>query len=252
MRYMGGKFHIADQICGVLRQLRRGDQPFLEPFVGGCNIMPRIVGGRRLASDANPYLITMYQALQQGWEPPKVATKERHAELKARPDANNPETAFYGFGRSFGADWFCGFTDETNALNVAPTATLALQLKHLTQKIADVTFTCCDYRVHAPDGFLIYCDPPYINTTSYKAADAFDHDAFWQTMREWSKCNTVCVSEYVAPPDFVPVWQQRKTTGLRGTDGRGKRTVETLFMHESQAVVFKTLAEQGDLLWQES
>ena len=59
MQYMGGKFHIAGQISGLLRQLRRGDQPYLEPFVGGCNIVPRIVGGVRIASDANPYLITM-------------------------------------------------------------------------------------------------------------------------------------------------------------------------------------------------
>jgi DNA adenine methylase len=248
MQYMGGKFAIAGQISGLLRQLRVGDQPYLEPFVGGCNIVPRIIGGVRIASDANPYLITMYKALQAGWEPPQVATKERHAELKQAMDSNNPETAFYGFARSFGGDWFGGFTDESTPSHVPSTSSVAKQLKNLATKIADVTFTCCDYRAHDPHGMLIYCDPPYANTTSYKAADAFDHDVFWQTMREWSKDNTVCISEYVAPPDFVPVWQQRKTTGLRGTDGKGKRTIETVFMHESQARVFKTLGEQGDLL----
>jgi DNA adenine methylase len=245
MRYMGGKFAIAGQISGLLRQLRVGDQPYLEPFVGGCNIVPRIVGGVRIASDANPYLITMYKALQTGWEPPQSMTREEWYAIKARMDADDPLTAFAGFGCSFGGRWFEGYAFGHNR-DFADECCRLLTSKR--RKITSVTFTCCDYRAHDPQGLLIYCDPPYIGTKPFSGQPTFDHDAFWQAMREWSKDNTVCISEYVAPPDFVPVWQQRKTTGLRGTDGKGKRTIETVFMHESQARVFKTLGEQGDLL----
>lgn len=246
MRYMGGKFAIAGQISGLLRQLRVGDQPYLEPFVGGCNIVPRIVGGIRIASDANPYLITMYKALQNGWEPPQSMTRDEWYAIKERMDVGDPLTAFAGFGCSFGGKWFGGYAEDNAIHKYAAETKRGLLAKF--RKLSSVSFDCCDYRAHDPHGMLIYCDPPYVNTTSYKAADAFDHDAFWQTMREWSKGNTVCISEYVAPPDFIPVWQQRKTTGLRGTDGKGKRTIETVFMHESQARVFKTLGEQGDLI----
>jgi Site-specific DNA methylase len=248
---MGGKFAIAGQISGLLRQLRVGDQPYLEPFAGGCNIVPRIVGGVRIASDANPYLITMYKALQTGWEPPQSMTRDEWQGIKARMDVDDPLTAFAGFGCSFAGIWFQSFISAETCNGAQDYhANVHNSLMLLAPKIADVTFTCCDYRAHDPHSMLIYCDPPYIGTAGYKAVGGFDHDAFWQTMREWSKDNTVCISEYVAPPDFTAIWSDAKFQGMGQTKGqrKGKRTIETVFMHESQAVVFKTIGEQGDLI----
>ena len=60
---------------------------------------------------------------------------------------------------------------------------------------------------------LIYCDPPYKNTTGYKVGK-FNSDLFWNTMREWSKNNYVFISEEEAPDDFEVVWEQKKRRTL--------------------------------------
>jgi DNA adenine methylase len=246
---MGGKFHIAGQISGLLRQLRQNEQPYLEPFVGGCNILQRVPSGTRVASDTNAYLITLYKALQAGWQPPTSMNKEEWQAIKDRMDPDDPVTAFAGFGSSFAGGWFQAYgTQDKRPGRNSCAFNSARTLLELVPHIADVDFRACDYREHVPVGALIYCDPPYRGTAGYRAVGRFDHDAFWQTMRDWSVDNTVLVSEYTAPADFVPVWQQRKTTGLRGSDGKGKRTIETVFMHESQARVFKVLGEQQDLI----
>lgn len=248
MRYMGGKFHIAKPIAGLINQLRLNGQPYLEPFVGGCNIVPRIIGGVRIASDANPYLITMYKALQQGWEPPQTMTREQWQDIKQRMDVNDPLTAFAGFGCSFAGVMFAGFADfdkrhpGTSYCGNAYSATVRLR-----EQIKSIEFNCHNYQTLNPKGACIYCDPPYVKTAGYKTAQTFNHTEFWQTMRDWSKSNTVLISEYVAPPDFVPIWQQRKTTGLRDKTGRGLKTIECVFQHESQARLSYPLHTQDEL-----
>jgi hypothetical protein len=96
----------------------------------------------------------------------------------------------------------------------------------------DVTFRFGDYREHDPINMLVYCDPPYADTTSYGAFDSFDSDEFWQTVREWSKLNTVVVSEYKAPDDFICVAEFNSRMGLTTDNNRPVRT-EKLFIHVS-------------------
>lgn len=77
-------------------------------------------------------------------------------------------------------------------------------------------------------GCLIYCDPPYANTSGYRSGD-FDSAAFWQRVRwleGWG--HTVIVSEYAAPDDFSCVWQQSVKANLRTRNGAESRT-ERLF-----------------------
>lgn len=249
MHYMGGKHHIAGQVAGLVRRSRVGEQPYLEPFVGGCNILQRVPGGTRVASDANAFLITLYKALQAGWQPPTSMDKDQWQAIKDRMDPDDPVTAFAGFGCSFAGGWFQAYgTQDKRPGHNSCAFNSARTLLELVPHIADVDFRACDYREHTPHGAIVYCDPPYRGTAGYRAVGRFDHDAFWQTMRDWSRDNTVLVSEYAAPPDFLPVWQQRKTTGLRGTDNRAKRTIETVYQHESQARVVRTIATQEELI----
>ena len=63
---------------------------------------------------------------------------------------------------------------------------------------------------------LIYCDPPYKDTEGYSTG-GFDHDKFWDTMREWSKDNCVFISEESAPKDFKVVWKRKKRRTLDHT-----------------------------------
>jgi DNA adenine methylase len=60
---------------------------------------------------------------------------------------------------------------------------------------------------------LIYCDPPYEGTTHYKTG-TFDHKKFWDWCRLISKNNSVFISEYRAPEDFICVWSGELKTNF--------------------------------------
>lgn len=63
----------------------------------------------------------------------------------------------------------------------------------------------CDYRALTFDHpGIIYCDPPYRNTSKYHTVAAFDFDAFYSWCE--SQILPVYISEYSMPEDrFVPV-----------------------------------------------
>lgn len=77
------------------------------------------------------------------------------------------------------------------------------------------------------NSLIIYCDPPYADTTGYSTG-LFDHVDFWNTIRHYSKHNFVFVSEENAPDDFVCIWEQE----IKRTVDNNKRTqsIEKLYV----------------------
>ena len=79
----------------------------------------------------------------------------------------------------------------------------------------DVKFEWKDYKTLDLHNCLIYCDPPYANTTKYTGTPDFDTDKFWDVMRKWSKDNDIYISEYEAPDDFISVLDIATKTNIR-------------------------------------
>jgi DNA adenine methylase len=227
MQYLGGKSKTRKQISSFLESSRNG-RDYLEPFVGGAWVLQEM-SGTRTASDANISLITMYKCLQTGWLPPEEVTEEMYAEYKTKQDPNDPLTAFIGIGCSFGGKWFGGYARQ-RGYNFAAGGRRALQ-KQLPL-IRDVKFMPCDYTEHEPENMLIYCDPPYANTTSYTACEKFDSNTFWKFMRRWSRNNTVFISEYSAPDDFECVLEIPTKTVIRDSNNRPIQATEKLFRYK--------------------
>ena len=73
---MGSKNRIANEIIPIMIKNRKESQWFVEPFVGGSNVIDK-VGGNRLASDNNKYLIELYHKLQNGYKPIDFILTER-------------------------------------------------------------------------------------------------------------------------------------------------------------------------------
>ena len=96
--------------------------------------------------------------------------------------------------------------------------------------IQDVDFRYGLFHDHTPENMLVYCDPPYEGATQYGAFKSFDHEMFWDTMREWSKNNTVVISEYKAPGDFKCVSEFNSQMGMTTGNERPIR-IERLFMY---------------------
>ena len=82
-----------------------------------------------------------------------------------------------------------------------------------------------------PNNSIIYCDPPYKDTTKY--SNLFNHDEFWEWCRQKSKeGHSVYISEYNAPDDFECIWQKEIVSSLTKDTG-SKKGVEKLFKHKT-------------------
>jgi DNA adenine methylase len=231
MKYMGGKSRIAKPIAAYLKTLRKPGQLYIEPFVGAASVLCEMAaGGPAQAFDVHEDLILMWQALQRGWVPPAKVSAAEHCRLRrARPSARR---AFVGFACSFGGKFFGGYARSRNCPRGYAREGRSSLLKKLG-RLRHVEFARADYQALKPAGALIYCDPPYKGTAGFRGTPKFDHDRFWETVRRWSRNNTVVVSECSAPPDFVAVLGIRVPATMR--KGLPPRR-EFLFQADSAAV----------------
>lgn len=230
MKYMGSKNRIAQHILPIMLAYRRPDQYWVEPFVGGGNMIDK-VSGNRIGADINKYLIALLKEMQKdNFSLPFVGEKE-YQDIRNNKE-NYPDyiVGYAGFQLSFGAKWFGGY--RRDKVGIRDYQNEAQQnLKSQQNMIKDIDFYCCDYmELNIPWHSIVYCDPPYKDTTKYK--DNFDHIIFWQWCRDMVvKGHTVFVSEYNAPDDFECIWQKEIVSSLTKDTGR-KKAVEKLFRYK--------------------
>lgn len=139
--------------------------------------------------------------------------------------------AVTGFCATYNAKWFGGYAGVVNT-KVGTTRNYYDEAVRniLKQKeyVEDVDFVNYDYRDFSNiKSALIYCDPPYANTTKYGNDKDFDHDEFWDWVRKVSEHNIVLVSEYNAPDDFEIIYEKELTTTL--DKNSRKKDTERLF-----------------------
>ena len=210
MQYMGSKNRIAKHILPIMLAERKPDQWWVEPFVGGANMIDK-VEGNRIGNDSHEFLIALLVALRDGYMPPTDISKELYYAVKSKPQEYPKElVGFVGFLCSFGGKWWGGYAFNKKGDNYAErgSSCLVKQAKNLD----GVVFKSGSYlELEIPENSLIYCDPPYANTSKYK--DDFNHAVFWDWCRTKTKSgHTVFISEYSAPNDFVCVKEiQHKT-----------------------------------------
>ena len=104
--------------------------------------------------------------------------------------------------------------------------------KQMDGAIDKTLFSAKSYEdVEIPEDALVYCDPPYINTSTNGYGEyTFDHARFYDWVR--AQKALVVVSEYNMPDDFIPILRKKKSITLCG--GRKKKSIESLFVHKSQ------------------
>lgn len=258
MAFLGGKSTGADHILNVLNDPLFDDMDYVEPFLGYAHVLRRVVNKRSYrGSDCNPLLVTLLKAVQQKRNLPTITEREYHALKKQR--GNTLRRAVAAFTYSYCGKQFAGFVDDyvRNGKKKSYAEERKRYYAHLQENepFMSANIRCIDYRTLNYKNKLIYCDPPYANTTGYAGMhlkrgarkNDFDHDQFWETMRKWSKHNIVFVSEYNAPSDFVCVASANKRCTLirsdaqtlrrgnslrKNTNGRSIRT-ENLYCHSS-------------------
>lgn len=245
IKYMGSKSRIAKYIVPIIQQYIDYYKPrfYLEPFVGGANIIDKVKHYDKSGSDKNKYLIALLKHVQSG--KPLYENVPRELYDKVRIAFNHGDTTKYedwevgniGFLASYNGRWFdggyakAGYEKTKNGQRYRDYYREAKD-NLLTQapNLKDIKFLVCDYKYHTPYGGVIYADPPYANTKQYKNSTKFDYEEFWQTIRQWSKNNIVLISEQNAPDDFEVIWEQPVSRSIKATDK--SVSVEKLFRYK--------------------
>jgi len=230
MKYMGSKLRIAKDILPIMLAERKPDQWWVEPFVGGANIIDK-VQGNRIGADVNPYLISALISIRDFIEELPKNNREFTEEdyKKLRTSDTYKHKGYAGFAFSYGAKWLGGWSrNRRNRDYVNEAYNNALKQ---SPKLQGVKLICCDYqRLEIPPNSLIYCDPPYKGTTKYKAN--FNHEEFWEWCRnKANEGHTIFVSEYNAPSDFECLYSKEILSSLTKDTG-SKKGIEKLFRYK--------------------
>ena len=231
---MGSKARFSKEILPIILKDRKPEQWYIEPFAGGMNMICE-VNGNRIANDIHYHLVQMWEQLVSGWIPKKI-TREEHKLVRENKDKYPPHiVGWVGFNCSYSGVYFGGFAGETKTkigtMRDYQTEAINNVAKQVPKMQGVIFQNKPYYELELPPNSLIYCDPPYEGTSKYKVDD-FDHNLFWNWVRNISKQgHTVYVSEYNAPNDFECVWSKSAKSSLsaNGKIGGNKESVEKLF-----------------------
>ncbi len=235
MKYMGSKARLSKEIAPLINKLIKENKinKYIEPFVGGANMIEHIKCKDKIGIDNNEYLIAMWKALQQGWIPPTAMDYDTYNQIKNNKSQYPKElVAIAGFCATYNAKWFGGYAGIVNTKigtirNYYDEAVRNI-LKQIP-RLLDVKFVCDDYKnLEDTKNTLIYCDPPYEQTTKYK--DDFNHKEYWDWCRKIAKNNILIASEYNAPDDFQCIFTKELTTTL--DKNSRKKDIEKLYIHK--------------------
>lgn len=231
MKYMGSKNRIAKFILPIILKDRREGQWYVEPFVGGGNIIDK-VGGNRIGSDSNKYSIEALRSIRDDINDlPKDNTQFTEVMYKElRFDDSYIFKGYIGFAGSYSGKWLGGWCRD----GLGKRDYIAESYRNAVKQspfLNSVDLLCCKYdELYLPNNSIIYCDPPYAGTTQYK--DKFDSDKFWQWCRDKTlEGHQVFVSEYNAPDDFKCLWSKEIVSSLTKNTGSKKGT-EKLFKYK--------------------
>lgn len=229
MQYMGGKSRISTKVAQTIQNLGGHELiNFVSLFCGSCSIESKVKAKNKILNDKHPYLIAMWEGVQDGYVLPDVITDEQYQYIKNNKDEDPCLTGFVGFGCSFGGKWFGGLARNRKGDNYCARANRSV-IKDFELGLKDAKFLCLDYKdVHIPNNSVVYCDPPYKGTTGYTTGE-FNHNEFWDYMRLISKNNIVLISEQSAPDDFECIWQQELTRTLDYNKENQPKKIERLF-----------------------
>ena len=239
MRYVGSKNRLSKEIAPIIQSYITDDiVSYIEPFVGGANMIDKIKHHNKIGSDLHKELIALLKYTRDNSSVmPFTISEEEYKKVKQNPDNYDSwYVGLVGFCSSFGAKYFGGYARGYNADGVTPrdySNEGIRNLKKQSPNIQDVNFECKSFTDYKPSDYkncVFYLDPPYRKTLSYSTGN-FPYEEFDRWAIELAKNNTVLISEYDMPEDkFECIWSKEVNVGITGRgDIKNKKRVEKLF-----------------------
>jgi len=236
MQYQGSKKRLSKTLKPFIEQYIKSDSIYVEPFMGGCNMLTEIDAKIKYGYDYNEYVVEFFKALQNNsFYPPDFIDKETYDKIKKDKeyqDNNKPLTAWVALGCSFGAKWFGGYAKDVTKAGKSRQMIARNGLDKQIPKLKNIIFNYSSYDdIEIQENMVVYCDPPYADTLKYK--DDFDSEKFWDWVLEKSEICPILISEYKKHSnekysDIIPIFTKDVNCAM---DECSNRT-EKLFIHK--------------------
>ena len=214
----------------MLKERKEG-QFWVEPFVGGGNMIDKVTGNR-IGADADQSTIEALYLIQNCIDfLPKNNKEFTEKDYKKQKEIYKNKISMYNsycaYALSYGGKKWGGWCRDGKSKRDYVAESYRNAVKQ-SPNLKGVDLIHSTYnKLNIPDNSIIYCDPPYENTTKYNSS--FNHSEFWQWCRDMKhQGHVVFVSEYNAPSDFICVWEKEMTSSLTKDTG-SKKAVEKLF-----------------------
>lgn len=245
MIYQGSKAKLRKYIVPILQDCidKNNVDTYIEPFVGGANIIDHISCRYRIGSDINKELIALLDYMQENptlSDFPEECSFEHYAECREdrkRTKRKFPVwyTAGIGYFASYGGRYFDGgYGRDTKGGSPIYGKRLA-HAREQAPLLKGIIFWDWSYTVFKDyENCVFYLDPPYKGTKSYNGKNDFDYEKFYDFCRELSKKNYVFISEYTMPPDFKCIWSKERKVLQKSNRKAADTAVEKLFVLSSK------------------
>ena len=245
MKYVGSKNRLAKELVPIIQSYITDDtKGYLEPFVGGANMIDKIECNNKFGCDIHEELIELLKYVQDTNNIlPKTITEEEYNKVRLNKDKYEKwYVGFVGFCATFGAKYFGGYARGFKEDKITPRDIPAESIRNIEKQrknLQNIKFKCCSYdeiNKNIKD-FVIYCDPPYKGTLKYTTD--FDYDKFYKWCKEMSKNNIILISEYWMPEEFECIWEKKTTVRIdsnkKSKDKKMERT-EKLFIYRGDDI----------------
>ena len=240
MMYLGSKSKLSKELVPIIHSyINDNCKGYIEPFVGGANIIDKIKCDNKIGYDINPYLIALLNHVKLTTDDiPEEITKEHYYDVKNN-QSNYDEwyVGLIGFCGSFSSKFWGGYATHGNNPKYKKTPFNQSRNNIIKQSVnlKDIKFECKDYKeLDNLSGYVIYCDSPYKNTTGYNSS--FNHVHYYKWLRKISLENIVLISEYDMPDDFECIWSKKVKVNIdsnkKENDNKNNR-IEKLFVYKN-------------------
>ena len=241
MKYVGSKNRLAKELVPIIQSYIKEDtEGYLEPFVGGANMIDKIKCENKFGCDIHEELIELLKYVQNLDNVlPQNITEDEYYKVKSNKE--NYEkwyVGLVGFCATFGAKYFGGYARGFKADSITPRDIPSESIRNIEKQrknLQGIKFNCCSYEKINQNlkKYVIYCDIPYKGTLKYTTD--FDYEKFYEWCKKMSKNNTVLISEYYMPDDFECIWEKKTDVRIDSNKKSGdakRERIERLFIYK--------------------
>lgn len=227
MRYVGSKNKLSKDLAPIIQSyITEETKGYLEPFVGGDNMIDKIQCKKKIGCDIHKELIALLNYVRGNYDKlPERILEDEYKKVKYNKEGYDDwYVGLVGFCASFGAKYFGGYARDGKGDNSGKWSAGAIRnLKKQCEHIKDTKFIHMQFQDIPKDkikDYVIYCDIPYKGTTKYKT-EAFPYEEFYQWVKDMSIHNTVLISEYNMPKEFECIWSKEHKTLMDSNKSSG-------------------------------